>query len=407
VVTISTKPPVLGGVDAGEMQPRNQSHRHGLIATLPLALLLAACGAGAAPSSAPRSTPTPVPSATPAPTPVPTPSPTAVPTPLPEPPLAVLSKGRDLKVVNSQGVEQWGLTSAQEGQFFGLTAQQANNPDIEINAKEGGSNLFLFYQVLNSTGTKLAVVSRTGKLLGMVTLPSLAYWAFVVSPTGAEWAWTVDQTPNAPGKHDGVIEVGGLGEAVRTVYHWVAPVGFEEQLVGWTNTGIIMQRWEYGGCGILYDPAAAWFALNPSTGTLTELFTGNDQFMGASSGVTVAALIDDGHAVLINGVKYAESKSTIVGANISPDGAHVAVSRISDYEGCAGYIPKNTVEMVTVANQSHVDLQNLTAVDWWDDDQFIANNLSGSTWIYNLQGSAVSEICSASSGWGFSGVLTG
>jgi hypothetical protein len=63
--------------------------------------------------------------------------------------------------------------------------------------------------------------------------------------------------------------------------------------------------------------------------------------------------------------------------------------------------------MVTVANQSHVDLQNLTADGWWDDDQFIANNLSGSTGIYTLQGKAVSEICSASSGWGFSGVLTG
>ena len=147
----------------------------------------------------------------------------------------------------------------------------------------------------------------------------------------------------------------------------------------------------------MYDPAAAWFAINPSTGTLTELFTGNDQFMGASSGVTVAALINDAHAVLINGVTYSESKSTIVGANISPDGAHVAVSRISDYEGCAGYTPKNTVEMVTVANQSHVDLQNLTAEGWWDADQFIANNLSGSTWIYSLEGKAVSEISSATS----------
>ena len=52
MVTISAKPPVIkGGVDAGEMQPRNQNHRHGLIATLPLAVLLAACGTGATRSS--------------------------------------------------------------------------------------------------------------------------------------------------------------------------------------------------------------------------------------------------------------------------------------------------------------------------------------------------------------------
>ena len=50
-VTISTKPPVIGGVNAGEMQPRTRNRRHGLIATLPLALLLAACGGGTSPSS--------------------------------------------------------------------------------------------------------------------------------------------------------------------------------------------------------------------------------------------------------------------------------------------------------------------------------------------------------------------
>jgi hypothetical protein len=105
-------------------------------------------------------------------------------------------------------------------------------------------------------------------------------------------------------------------------------------------------------------------------------------------------------------VRYAESKSTITGANISPDGAHVAVSRISSYQGCAGYIPKNTVELVTVANQSHVDLQNLTADGWWSDTEFVASPLDGSTWLYTLAGKQVSEICSTTSGWGYSGELS-
>ncbi len=316
------------------------------------------------------------------------------------------------------GAEQWGLSNAALGKIFSPTATGFGvDPQHVV---EAGSNLALIDRVPQDL-VKIAELDRTGKVLGIGTVPVPANYsaAPVVSPTGTEWAWSIDESPASelgnigPGppyyRHHGVIEVGGLGEPNRTVYQWLAPANFSEQLDGWTNTGLIIQRWEYGGCGILYDPAAAWFAINPSTGTLTELFTGNDQFMGASSGVTVAALINDAHAVLINGVTYSESKSTIVGANISPDGAHVAVSRISDYEGCAGYTPKNTVEMVTVANQSHVDLQNLTAEGWWDADQFIANNLSGSTWIYTLEGKAVSEICSASSSssWGLSGVLAG
>jgi hypothetical protein len=398
------------------MQPRNQNHRHGLIATVPLALLLAACTTTAATTAhSSSSAPTPSPSGnptTPTPTLVPTPSPTAAPTPAPEPPLAVLSQGQELKVVNTQGVEQFELSNAAMMTIFGVSATQEVTQGFGINSAIAGSNIYLFYETPQGVH-RVAEISRAGKVIAMGTAPSSAV---VFSPSGTQWAWSVDQSPAnelnnlGPGppyyQHHGVIDVGGLGQPTRTVYKWVAPAGFTEGLDGWTNTGIIVQRWEYGGCGILYDPAAAWFALNPSTGKLTELFTGNDQFMGASSGVTVAALINDAHAVLINAVRYAESKSTITGANISPDGAHVAVSRISSYQGCAGYIPKNTVELVTVANQSRVDLQNLTADGWWSDTEFVASPLDGSTWLYTLAGKQVSEICSATSGWGYSGELS-
>ncbi len=324
----------------------------------------------------------------------------------------MLTDGQNIKVVNSQGVEQWGLSNAAMGKIFSPTASGFSvDPQHVV---EAGSNLVLIYGTTPSL-FKIAVLSRTGKVLGIGTVPANGP-APVVSPTGTEWAWSVDESPASeldtigPGppyyRHHGVIEVGGLGEPIRTVYKWLAPANFGEQLDGWTNTGIIVQRWEYGGCGILYDPAAAWFALNPSSGQLTELFTGNDQFMGASSGVTVAALINDAHAVLINGLKYTESTSTIVGANISPDGAHVAVSRISDYQGCAGYVPRNTVELVTVASKTHVDLQNLAADGWWSDTELIANPLDGSTWLYTLIGKPVNEICSASSEWAYSGELS-
>ena len=400
------------------MQTRNRNRRHGLIATLPLALLLAACGTGASPSSPSRSTPTP--------TPVPTPSPTAVPTPAPEPPLALFYQGQGaMEVVNAQGVEQWGLTNAQEGQLFGLTAAQASK--YNLGPQAGNSNLFFFYQASPISPNKVVVLSRTGKLLGTGTaaaLPSagdVSYsWGFVVSPTGTEWAWPVDQTPNSVGQHHGVVEVGGLGEANRILYRWVTPVGFTETLVGWTDTGIIMQRTEDEYCGSGNNTAAdAWFAINPGTGTLTELFTGNDRFLGASSGVTVAGLLNDPHTVLINGVSYSESKSIVGGASISPDGAHVAVYRESFNPCGGGKIPQTSIEIVTLANHSHVDLQNLGLAGWWGNDEIVAyppDNAppppgangyeSGGSWIYTLQGKPVSQIGRANTPWMYQGELS-
>jgi hypothetical protein len=420
-VATLTKPPVIGGVNAGEMQPRNRNRRHGLIATLPLALLLAACGTGASPSSPSRSTPTP----TPVPTLVPTPSPTAIPTPAPEPPLALFYQGQGaMEVVNAQGVEQWGLTNAQEGQLFGVTAAQASN--YNLGPQAGNSNLFFFYQASPTSPNKVAVLSRTGKLLGTGTAPALpsagdvSYsWAFVVSPTGTSWAWPVDQTPNSAGQHHGVVEVGGLGETNRIVYRWVAPVGFTEMLVGWTNTGIIMQRVQDGPCGGPDPALSAWFAINPSTGKLIELFTGNDQFMAASSGVTVAGLLNDAHAVLINGVKDSESKSIAAGASISPDGTHIAVFRESFNPCGGGKVPQTSIEIVTLANHGHVDLQNLGLAGWWGNDEIVAyppDNAppppgangyeSGGSWIYTLQGKPVSQIGRVNTPWMYQGELS-
>ena len=400
------------------MQPRNRSHRHGLIATLPLALLLAACGAGASPSSPSRSTPTP--------TPVPTPSPTAVPTPAPEPPLALFYTDEGaMEVVNAQGVEQWGLTNAQEGQLFGLTAAQASK--YNLGPLAGNSDLFFFYQASPTSPNKVVVLSRTGKLLGTGTAPALpsagdaSYsWAFVVSPTGTEWAWPVDQTSNSVGQHHGVVEVGGLGEANRILYRWVAPVGFTETLVSWTDTGIIIQRTEDEYCGAGNNTAAdAWFAINPTTAKLTELFTGNERFLGASSGDTVAHLINDPHTVLINGVRYSESKSVVADASISPDGAHVAVLRESFNPCGGGNIPNTSIAIVTLANQTHVDLQNLLLMGWWGNDEIVAyppDNTppppntngyeSGPLWIYTLQGKPVSQIGQANTPWMYQGDLS-
>src|SRR5580700_3967092 len=170
-------------------------------------------------------------SPTPTPSPAPTPSPTASPAPVSDPPLALLYNNspapgaQQLEAINAKGVEQWGLTQAQEGQYFGLTAQQygaaSNGPQI------GGSNLFFFFQSTPTSVYQVAVVSQNGTFIGTGTAPALNPYPdgtgpFQVSPTRTEWAWTTDETPNASGQHHGVVEVGGLGEVNRIVYRWIA-----------------------------------------------------------------------------------------------------------------------------------------------------------------------------------------
>lgn len=413
-----TTPTTKDGVDASELQPRTRNNRHRLIATLPVALLVASCAA-----AGPTTTPTPTASDTATPTAVPTPSPTAVPMSAPEPPLALFySDEGAMAVFNGQGVEQWSLTNAQEGQLFGLTAKQASS--YNLGPQAGDSDVFFFYQASPTTPNQVVVLSRTGMLIGKGTAPALAspgdlsysLDSFQVSPTGTEWAWSVDETPNATGKHDGVIELGGLGQSNRILYRWVAPVGYGEQVAAWTDTGIIMQRVQDGPCGS--GGGDAWFVINPSTGQLRQLVPSTEQMLDARSRVIAASPANAPHSVLINGVTYSESKSIVYGASISPDGAHVAVGRESFNPCGGGAIPTTSLEMVTLANRSHIDIANLQIYGWWGNDEFVASPPdntppppgtngyeSGSWWTYTLQGKPVSQICPVNTQWIYEGAL--
>ena len=417
MTTESNSPMIKGGVDAGAMHPRNRSHRHGLIATVPLALLLAACGA----ATSPATTPTPTARATP--TVIPTASATAVPTPVAEPALAVLSdagvyteySAGNLKVVNGQGVEQWSMTNATMLKLFGLSAQDAKTPNFTIGSVVAGSYIYLFNTLYEATSGKVAVLSRTGTVLGVAATPPGPNgngFRMVYSPIRPEWAWLVDESPANAGvtyRRHGIINVGGLGEPNRTAYRWLAPADNVETLEGWTNTGIIVHREQYLGvdCNIFYQPGSAWFALNPDTGTLTQLADGNKvALLAASSHDIVAASLSDAHAVLINGVAYTESKSQVTNAFISPDGAYVAVDRYSqtrcDLNAQGG---KNTVELVNVAGKTHIDLQNLNAFAWLSSTEFVANPPDGSTWLYSLTGKPITDICPVNSIWTYTGSL--
>jgi hypothetical protein len=397
------------------MQPRNHNHRHGLIATLPLALLLAACAA-----AAPATTPTPTPTATVTATPtlIPTPSPTAVPTPTPGPPLAVLiDSSGNLKVVNGQGVEQWGLTKAAQLKIFGLSANDPQATNFNIGAVVAGSNIYLQSSLSGGTSGNVAVLTRSGMLLGLSTTTpptpaGLNGVTMVYSPGSPEWAWLVDQSPadqinnsgyGATYHHHGVIIMGGLNEPNRTVYHWLAPAGNVENLDSWTTAGLIIHREQYTGvdCNIFYQPGSAWFALNPHTGTLTQIADGNKvALLAASSNDIVAAPLSYAYQVLINGVTYSESRSQVTEAYISPDGALVAVDRYSqtrcDLNADSG---ENTVELVSVASKNHVDLQNLDAIAWLGNTEFVVRAPDSSTWLYSLTGKPIADICPVNSIW--------
>jgi hypothetical protein len=118
-------------------------------------------------------------------------------------------------------------------------------------------------------------------------------------------------------------------------------------------------------------------------------------------------------------VSYSESRSIVGGASISPDGAHVAVLRESFNPCGGGKIPNTSIEIVTLANHSHVDLQNLQLAGWWGNDEIVAyppDNASPppdangyeswGLWIYTLQGKPVSQIGRANTPWIYQGDLS-
>jgi hypothetical protein len=398
------------------MERNGQARRYRLISLLPLSLLLAACAGPA---------PTPSPSAS---APAPSAAPTVIPTPLPEPPLALLVNNApgemtgEMKVVNSQGVEQWGLSAAEMEQMTGETAQQLITQGPNVSPQADGPNV-----LLNNTPappdkgvavTELLVLSRTGKRIGTWAEPLGGnHGSLITSPSGTEWTWNVFSGMDKSGRQYGQVDISGLGEPVRTLFHWVAPVGFTDVPIAWTSAGITLQRIRSNtSCSPYTGAGTAAFMINPTTGALSDLFSsGGEQYLDIENQDTVAWLSDDEYSVVINGVIYSESGSLVAGAfvynglaqvGVSPASDHVAVNRVSQNDNCNGATPEASIEMVTVPDQSHIDLPNLSFVTWWNDREFVALTSNQSVWLYTVQGKAVSEI-SADPAWSFWGIIGG
>lgn len=373
----------------------------GTIISAAIALVgLAACGSTATPTVRPLA---------PSPT-LTTYTPTPVQTVPPTPPLALFSTSTGFEVVNDQGLAQWGLTTTQMETMVGQNPQLDKGPfqldTNNVNPVVAGPNVLLVGLPAASTPPPVVVVlSSAGKTMGSgpVSGPTPDFGLLVGSPDGTEWAWNVTLGKNQTGQDFGEVEIAGIGVPTHTIYKWTAPIGASEAVNYWTDTGIILQRTGSNTtCTQYYSLNNAAFIINPLTGSISDLFSGDQQFIYATSEVKVAGLYSNPNGVSINGTVYSEAGPfVVVGANVSPDGKHVLVNRENFLGQCGGNIPTDSAVLVNVATHSHIDIPNLWESGWLNNSAFIAP----SNMAYNLQGKPVKEI--APGGWHYLGAVSG
>ncbi len=314
-------------------------------------------------------------------------------------PLAVIYDEQiGIEGLDGAGRITWTITSANLGSQLGEKGRV-------LSGLAAGPNLMVDFQVGIGTTTQdqLVVVNSSGRALGKWLSPVGMWMGEIVgSPTGTEWAWiapdTFGLTPGGPGK----VMVSGLNEHPRDVYDFVAPSGRWEQLVAWTDTGIIMERVGNGGCGYGFHNDFASFVVNPNTGTLSDLFSDGWHYLDARRGVTVATMGMYGTIVEINGVKFDEPGEVVAGAYVSPDGQFVAISRVLP-EPCVGAGPGFRVEMVRIEGNRHWDINGEMAEDWWSPSAFLGQPQTHPSYVraYDAYGKLLATLWSGSAASGY------
>ena len=299
-------------------------------------------------------------------------TPTAVPTPPPPPPLALIQSGHALAAFDAAGHMQWSLTAS------AVDALVSAVPDDFVVARTAGPNVIISRLPIRATnGGNLVVLDRTGQVIGSGSLTPIGYATHATdifgSPTGTEWAWSVNDTPaSAPVTQHayGRILVAGIGVPQHTVFSWVASTGSSsESVAAWTDMGIVMERVGPGGCGIGFHGDEASFLIDPSTGTLTNLFTGGEHYGDARHNVRVA-FASRSSAVLVNGITFHGSVASDV--FVSPDGSRVGVQRFSQ-GGCAGGSPTLSTQVIDVTSGAHMDIAGCGITGWLDITEFVCH----------------------------------
>lgn len=238
------------------------------------------------------------------------------------------------------------------------------------------------------------MIDRAGRVIGSgaFDVGVLAQDVFP-DPSGTRWAWSVDDTPTVQTRHHGRIMVAGLGIAKHSVYGWVAPEGATESVGAWTDMGIVMQRFAFGGCGEGFLGDGASFLIDPAAGTLTDLFSG-DHYLDARHGARVSRAVDSLSKVYINGTPFDESGTIVDSAYVSPDGTLVGVARITPI-GCADdtHQPKLGTQIVNVTTGAHVDRSGCLIAGWFDATHYACRSLSTAVaTLDDLQGNTVATL---------------
>lgn len=333
-------------------------------------LVLSACGAQA-------STPT-----TQSPSTFATPPPTgsasssATPAAPPPPPLVLLQSDSGIAAVDASGRTQWTLTthlleSELPGAGYGGMGMRPAGPNF----------LVLRADSSNPMG-HLLVIDRTGKVIGHGTFPSAVDNNLFGSPAGTEWAYSVDYSPvGSTQAHHGRVIVGGVGERDHTLYSWVTPTPTcgacpsTEVIGGWTDMGIVMERWTFSGCGIGFHPDTASFLIDPATGALSDLFSNGQAYGDARHGVRAAyAVFRSPSIVYVNGTAYDEANTVADGIFVSPDGQHVGIDRF--IQGGCGGTPSVKTELVTVASGATADISSCGIDAWLDSTHIVCSHFN-------------------------------
>ncbi len=275
------------------------------------------------------------------------------------------------------GHVQWSLTSAAVNGLLSATSKD------NVNERTAGPNVILSRVPATTPGTGfLVVLDRTGKQVGSGSFTPISFADDVFgSPTGTEWAWSVDDSPVGAQPAHGRIVVAGIGVAAHSVYSWVTPAGgFDEQVAGWTDMGIIMERIGFGGCGIGFHSDTASFLIDPVAATLTNLFTNGDHYGDARHSVRVAFASQSESAVIVNGAAHDEAHAVANQVYVSPDGARVGVQRYA-LGGCAGAPrqPSLNTELIDVATGTHTDIVGCGISGWFDANDFSCSALDNNT----------------------------
>jgi hypothetical protein len=160
----------------------------------------------------------------------------------------------------------------------------------------------------------------------------------------------------------------------------VAPAGsFNEQVAGWTDMGIVMERISLGGCGLGFHGDTASFLVNPGTGALTSLFSDGNHYADARHGVKAAFVAQSASAVVVNGSTYDEAGSVANAVYVGPGGATVGVQRFT-LGGCSGSpTPTVRTELIDVATRAHRDIGGCEINGWFDAGHLVCSAYADTT----------------------------